>query len=164
MAFVVEDGSGRSDATSLLSVADFQAYHDDRGNDYSSYSSTEQEQALVKASTFLTAAYDWVGRPTEIDQALCWPRIGAYDRNQYAIEEDEIPLPVTQACAELAFRALSEDIYADIDRAMKSFKAGSLSVEWEEGTSIPRTYRIINDLLKGLALSSGGVTVRLDLA
>jgi hypothetical protein len=163
MAFVVEDGSGRSDATSLLSVADFKTYWDDRGGDYSSYDDTQIEQALVRSTDHLNRTWDWVGRPTDSDQALCWPRYGAYDKDGYAIDDDEIPTEVEQAAAELALRAAAEDLSPDIEAPLKSFKAGSLEVEWVTGSTSPKTYAEVEDLLSGLVLGTGHGTVQLDL-
>lgn len=162
--FVVEDGSGKSDATSYASEAAADQYHENRGNAaWALLSSDDKQTALNRATAYLDSYFDWTqGIPTNLTQALDWPRIGAYDEDNVYFDEDEIPQQVIDACCALALTASAEDIVADSSRAVKSFTAGSVSVEFETGTSSLNTYNEVIVLLRGLVTGFGS-TVRLDL-
>ena len=63
MAFTVEDGTGLSDANSLASVAEFDAYCTERGIDVTGFAdTTAKEVALVKGADYLKTVYyySWV--------------------------------------------------------------------------------------------------------
>jgi hypothetical protein len=164
IGFVVEDGSGKSDATSYVSLNEADQFHENHGStDWSALSQDEKYVALISATSYIDSYFTWVhGRRTNETQALDWPRIGAYDEDEYYFDETEVPQQVKDACCALALRASSEDIVSDSERPVKAFKAGSVSVEFEEGTSGLNTYNQVNALLKGLVTGFGS-TVRLDL-
>lgn len=111
MAFVVEDGTGLSTATSYLSVAGFKTYHTDRGNDFAPYSDTSIERALVLATDFIDRRYRYVGvKANGRDQAREWPRQSAYDPDDWLVNSDTVPAEITDATAELGFIALGESL------------------------------------------------------
>ena len=111
MAFIVEDGTGLSNATSYLSVANFKTYHTDRGNDFAPYSDTSIEIALVLATDFVDRRYRYVGiRATGRDQAREWPRQSAYDPDDWLISSNSVPPEILDATAELGFIALGESL------------------------------------------------------
>lgn len=105
MAFVVEDGTGLAAATSLLSVADFHAYHGDRGRDTTGFGDSAVEAALVRATDFIEVRWGdrLPGVPLTEGQALCLPRSGLYDTRGDALEG--VPVLAERACAEYALRA-----------------------------------------------------------
>lgn len=92
MSLTVEDGTGRPNADSYVSVDDATAYHAARGNTgwatagssdggQSPASFAAQEAALRRATTFIDATYRgrFPGYPLKgRAQALEWPRSGAY--------------------------------------------------------------------------------------
>lgn len=162
--FVVEDGSGRSDATSYVAVADADQYHENRGNAaWALLDEDDKKVALNRATAYIDSYFSWVyGRRTDLSQALDWPRIGAYDEDEYYFDEAEIPQQIKDACCVLALKSTTEDIVADSTRPVKSFSAGSVSVEFEEGTSSLTTYNEVLVLLRGL-IHGFGHSVRLDL-
>jgi hypothetical protein len=162
--FEVEDGSGKSNATSYVSTADADQYHEDRGNStWAALATDEKEVVLNRATAYIDSYFTWVhGRRTNEAQALDWPRIGAYDEDEFYFHETEVPQQVIDACCALALRASSEDIVTDSERPIKEFTAGPVSVEFEEGTSSLNTYNEVNALLKGL-ITGFGSQVQLDL-
>lgn len=111
MAFTVETGTGLSTANSYLSVADFKAYHDDRGNDYSASSDTEIEQALVKSSDYIDTRYVFIGVRLNASQSMEWPRSNAYYLD--GRPASGVPAEVQEATAEYAFRALTATLAPD---------------------------------------------------
>ncbi len=161
--FVVEDGSSKSDATSYVSVADADQYHENHGTAaWVLLSNDEKETSLIRATSYLDSYFEWsTGRKSDEDQALDWPRIGAYDDDRYYIDDDEIPQAVKDACCELAVRASSGDIVADSEQAIKSFVAGPVEVEFESGSDSLTSYNQVDMLLRGLVSSSS--VARVDL-
>jgi hypothetical protein len=115
VAFVVETGVGLANANSYLSVVDFKAYHDDRGNVWSNYGTPEIEQALVIAADYVDRRYPYRGtRRSGRDQALEWPRISATDADGNAIDSGSIPNEVEWASADLAFTQLTESLFQTV--------------------------------------------------
>ncbi len=118
--FVVEDGTGLSTANSYLSVEDAATYHATYtgSDDWTSATDAEQKLALIQATQYLDAKYHskWRGVRTNEDQALDWPRTEAEDDDGYDIDDESVPVPLEQACAELALRVvLGDDLLAALE-------------------------------------------------
>lgn len=115
MAFEVEIGDGSETANSYASVAEFQAYWDDRGFDYSPFAPDAKiEQALVKATDYIdqTNRFLFRGHPKTSEQALCFPRCYLYDFRGQLIEG--VPTRVKYATIEYAKRVLEgTELYPD---------------------------------------------------
>ena len=115
MSLVVEDGTGKSDAESFISVADASTYFNARGvTTWDALDTGEEtvnrEAALRKATDYLTAVYRdrWEGVRYTETQALDWPRQGVV-RDSWAVDIDEVPTEVANAFAELALKSSSAD-------------------------------------------------------
>jgi len=101
MAFTVQTDNGvTAGANAYLSVAEFDSYHGDRGNDVSGLSSTDKEQAIVKATDYLDLRYVFVGDRLNLGQSTEWPRIDAVDSSYHT--RTGIPDEVKEATAEVA--------------------------------------------------------------
>ena len=78
MSLICEDGSGKSDSESYISVADASSYHTARGNTAWAALATDalREAALRRATDYMRQAYRsrWQGYKVNEDQALDWPR------------------------------------------------------------------------------------------
>lgn len=133
MALVVEDGTGKSDAESYLSVADFKTYADGRGYSYAGTSDSVLEQKLRLATGYIDTRFRFKGDRMTGAQALEFPRSSLIDWSGYAIAG--VPQRLKQATAELCFKAISDALYEDQDRGgmIKSEKVGSLSVDYADG-------------------------------
>lgn len=108
MAFVLQNDNGTvADANAYLSVAAFKLYHKDRGTIIEDGTGTI-EDAIVEATDYLDSMYRFVGERQSITQRTQWPRIGAEDRN-HDIRGD-IPHEIEDACADLAFIALTSTL------------------------------------------------------
>jgi hypothetical protein len=163
VALIVEDGTGIEDAESYLSVTEANSYHAAHGNSAWTGVDTVKEAALRKATTYLDGVYGsrWPGVKRTLEQALLWPRSYGYDREDYALADDAVPAPVQQATAELALRALSEELIADLERGgrISRVKVGPIEEEYERGASPLKTYPWIDAILDPL-LARRGVLVR----
>ena len=159
MAFVVEDGTGKSDANSYISVADADAYWADRGTpaEWTAASSGDKEEALVKATDYIDAHYRWiVGTIGSTTQALAWPRNNALDRFGRYYDTDEVPGVVEASACELAQKVLEGDtLITDIEDRVTREKIGPIETEYSGGGSTGQTsYSYVDQLLAGLVGSS----------
>lgn len=132
MAFIVQDPDAPlSTANAYISIADFKAYHDDRGNDYSSSSDTEIEEAVVRATDYMDSRWTFAGdREIGETQSTECPRSGVYDpRTGFTV--DPYPPELEEACAEYALTALSGSLYAspNIDASGRQIKTSRRKVD-----------------------------------
>jgi hypothetical protein len=103
VTLVVEDGTGRSDANALISLADFKSYHDGRGSSYSGFTDDVLNAAIVRASAFMLNAYVWDGLKVKgRAQTMPFPRYALVDRDNWPVPPTEIPREIKSACAEIA--------------------------------------------------------------
>ena len=105
LAFVVEDGSGLSAATSYLSIADMKQYWDNMGYSHASLESTAIKQYLNLSAKALDGQYGgrWPGIRGTVSQGLLWPRIGALYYDGSSIGSSTLPGEIEDAIAELAY-------------------------------------------------------------
>jgi hypothetical protein len=144
MPFVLETGAGVPGANSYAAVAAFQTYHEDRGNSLvkpgtdppEDYSDEEIEQALIKATDYLDAKFEFVGYRTLSTQSLEWPRSSAYYNHDGRIISG-LPSELVVVCYELAYRALSTSLMPDptyetsgLRLTHKRTKVAVLETEW----------------------------------
>jgi hypothetical protein len=163
MALIVEDGTSKADAESYVSVVDASAYHSARGNSAwaALASDTVREQCLRKATDYMQQVYRgrWAGYRKTSTQALDWPRqeVPFNDAGGYAYyADDAVPVEVKNACAELAWRAASGELAADLSQRVKREKVDAIEVEYTETGPQYAQYRAIDNLLAPLLKSTGG--------
>lgn len=133
MAIIVEDGTGKVDAVSYLSVADADTHHTARGNtQWTALTTTQKEQALVRATDYIDKRFGRKFRGSKIGntQALEWPRSGATDNDGFSLGSASIPAQLKKATAEYAMRAylvnvLAPDVPATVPS--QSFITGATS-------------------------------------
>lgn len=167
MALVTEDGTGLANAESLCSVADATAHHAARGNAAwaSLASDTVREQCLRKATEYLQQVYSqaWAGYRTTTTQALDWPRHSVPRRDIASVgyllasywDSDEVPVAVQRACAELALKASSADLLADIGTPAIEKTVGPITMKYAEGARQTKRYTAIEGMLAPF-LKAGG--------
>ena len=108
MTLVVEDGTGKADAESYISVADATAYHAAMGNTAwaALASDTVREQLLRKATAYIGNMYAarWTGYRSTTSQALDLPRTYMTDTRKnvcgavYYVDSNTVPQEVKNAC------------------------------------------------------------------
>lgn len=159
MAFIVEDGTGLTNATSYVSVSDAIAYFADSGNQawVGKEGDPLLEQALVRATRYIDNEYRgrWLGVKASSAQALAWPRTQVIDGDGYTVTG--LPVAVIAATCEAADveRATPGALSAPLDRggAIKREKAGPVEVEYMDTAARRTVYSAINGLLCGLIVS-----------
>lgn len=149
MALVVEDGTGLSTAESYISVADWKAYCDARGKDYTTpaWTDTEIEQKLRIATGYIDTIRRYKGTRLLSSQALEFPRDSLSDDGGLAVTG--VPNRVKQACAELAFEAFTTNLYENLDRGgkIKSESIGPISTTYADDAPVGTQYTAAMRLL-----------------
>lgn len=174
-AVVVEDGTGKINADSYISVADAATYHADRGNDAAWDALNDQDAALRLATQHMQEMYRlrWAGSRTSISQALDWPRAMVplpdapfaygYGSLTTYVPNNVIPIEVKQACAELALRTGSGPLAPDLSRATVSEEVGPIKVTYDKSSAEYTRFRAVDALLTPY-LTGGGSFMRLGRA
>jgi hypothetical protein len=107
MALIVEDGSGKSDAQSYVSVTDADDYHANHSasTDWSGADTADKEKALRLATQWLDATYHgrWKGVRFSADQALDWPR-DSVELDGYVLSVSDLPQQLLDATCEMALK------------------------------------------------------------
>ena len=167
MSIIIEDGTGKSDAESFISVETASAYFTARGvTTWDALDTGEEtvnrEAALRKATDYLTAVYRdrWEGVRYTETQALDWPRQGVV-RDSWAVDIDEVPTEVINACAELALKSASADLLADQTRGVTSEKVGDIEVSYDKNSPQATRYKQIDAMLRPFLNSAVGCCVRM---
>jgi len=159
MSLICEDGSGKSDSESYISVADASSYHTARGNTAWAALATDalREAALRRATDYMRQAYRsrWQGYKVNEDQALDWPRYDV-EVEGYAVDSDIVPTEVKNACAELALRASAADLNPDLTQGVLSEQVGSIQVTYDKASPQFTRYRAIDALLSPYLKAGGG--------
>jgi len=159
VALIVENGTGMATAESYISVADADARATAFGNTAWTGSDALKEAALRRATRYMVQTYRnrWKGIRLIRDQALDWPRYGV-EVDGYSIESDVVPPEIAGACADLAARALTEDLSPDLERGIVREKVGPLETEYDQyapqAKRFVATAGLLSPFLKGSAVSA----------
>lgn len=180
MALIVQNDDGdEAGANGYIDATYFRAYHDDAGNDYSTYDvDATIEAAIVRATRYMDGRFRFVGIRllASTTQTTMWPRVMDTDGTLIVDPDgndiEGLPTALKQACAEYALRALAAALINDVlpptggrlvVSESKSLSPMSKSVTYASSTTtsvavIP-AYPLADNLLKrsGLIESGGGV-------
>ena len=166
MTLIVEDGTGLADAESYVTIAEFKAYHNARGNDIESLENAIIEQLLRKATDYMIAAYRqrWAGSRVNATQSLDFPRYNVPTNDvyySYYLPNDTVPNEVKNACAELALKAIAGDLMADLTQGVVREKADVIEVEYDKFSPVQTRYSQIDAMLSVFFISANSLTARL---
>lgn len=155
MALEVEDGTGKANAESYVSVADADAYFTARAvpAEWAVATSAQKEGALRYATRWLDNRYAWPGTLHLYTQALAWPRDWAADRDGRDLTL-QVPVRVEEATAEAAALYLAGGLLTlSLDRggAVASETVGPLSTSYFPGASGVPTFPFIDQILASVA-------------
>lgn len=145
MTLVTEDGTGLSTAESLCSLADASTRHTALGNTSWTGTDAAKEAALRRATQYMEQAYRtrWAGQRLTSAQALSWPRYGVCV-DEFLVASDIVPTDIANACADLALRALTEDLNADQTRGVVREKVGPLETEYDRYAPQAKQFRAVD--------------------
>jgi hypothetical protein len=114
-AFVAEDGTGLSTATSYVSVAESDDYfltHPYFSDVWDALGPPDKQRLLMMASTMLDNFIIWRGYVASGAQGLAWPRTGVIDNELREIASNVVPWKVKVATFELAVYLSKGDPFA----------------------------------------------------
>ena len=179
---VVEDGTGKVDANSLVSVAFADTYFSERLNTAWGLLTTEvKEASLIKATDYFEVRFgnSLLGSRMYPDnpQALSFPRVDSngsvigttiYDVDNVTIIGYDSPTMIKRAICEYAIRASSGSLIKDIssDALLSSrVKVGNIEKEtnFTQNTRRPdlyNTYPLADGMVKPYLKSSSGQVIR----
>lgn len=127
---------------------------------WSGASDADKTAALLQSARIL-GRFEYVGRPSDPNDLLAFPRVGLKDAAGRAVDRDTVPTAVESAQVELAFALLGEDLEAsDRDRGMTRLAVDSIEMEWAPGVSGSRCPAVVRDLLRPFLRSVGSTSVR----
>jgi hypothetical protein len=177
MAFIVEDGTGMSNANAYVSVEDADAYISDytRNNTTWGNSSTVLKQGYIKEATQsldLIWGGRFVGVKLDVNQALSFPRFGGYDREGYVLATDVVPKLIKHATAELAFKHAmiggADEATGDTSKMIPDISDGGMvseesvavgsiktATKYEGGKRETKWYRKVELILRSLLVPRG---------
>lgn len=109
VTYVVEDGSGKSDANSYATIAEADAYMNDYKNlpaEWDTSTEVQKQVAMIRGTQYIEdlARGRFKGVQTSEDQALQYPRDGVINESGYSIDHDEIPVQLKFSVFESALR------------------------------------------------------------
>jgi len=180
LTLIVEDGSIVTGANTYISLADAESYMEGRlhTTTWDDAADPNKNAALVQATRILGRYVNWLGWPTDTDQALAWPRWGiCYDgvrywqctgqylpvEDTYSFSSDEIPQEIKDAQCELALHLLGSDTQAVPDTAgFRSIEVeGAVSLEIDKKDRTAMIPMHVWRMVQHLGAKKGSGTVRL---
>lgn len=161
MACTIVATAGSASATSYATIAQGDTYHETHlyADDWVDAGDDEKCKALQMATRMLDQQYEWIGSVSSSDQALLWPRSGVVGPNGYLEANDEIPIRIVQATAELARQLIAGDRTVDSDietQGIKSVNAGDVAVEFSGAGVAKPIPDSVNAMVSCYGVKTGG--------
>lgn len=148
--FIQEDGTGKTDATSYASIAQYKQYWENRGTDYSAVADDTIKAYLNLATDYIDNTYIFKSEKTNEDQALEWPRYNVVkDKHGNLYEDDEIPIDLINATCYLA--ANSTELY-QTGSGVSQESYGPVSKTYSNASG-QTNFPVANKYLKNLIIS-----------
>ena len=149
MAFVVEDGTGLTNANAYATLSYVNTYHSDRGNTKWAATDGLKEAAVVRATDYVDQRFGNLFRGSKGSdaQALEWPRYDAVSDNGYYFED--VPVHLQKAVAEYALRSLLTNVLAPDPSALnpsQSMVSGVSNGTAGSGGPITSTQKVIGPI------------------
>lgn len=155
MALITEDGTGRDDAESYVTVAYADNYATAHGLTAWTGTDTVKEVALRKATQYIDTTYNFRSAKSYQYQALEFPRqLWDWDLSPEMSR-------LFAATVELAVKALTESLFADVEPSVVTrVTVGPITKVTEpRSTAGQKRFANVDALLKQLTTGLGGVSV-----
>lgn len=154
MDLVPEDGTGRSDANTLVDLEfadDYFSGHPFYGDAWAALLPETRKKVLSAGSFALSSAYVWRGVILRSEQIFAWPRVGVVDLEGRIIASDSVPLRVKQAVCETAFHLSRGDPFVSSStESLESLKIDVIELKFSGSTSVRAVPPASHNLLRGL--------------
>ena len=155
MSLITEDGTGRDDAESYVTVAFADNYATAHGLTAWTGTDTVKEVALRKATQYIDTTYNFRSAKSYQYQALEFPRqLWDWDLSPEMSR-------LFAATVELAVKALTESLFADVESSVVTrVTVGPITKVTEpRSTAGQKRFANVDALLKQLTTGLGGVAV-----
>lgn len=155
MALITEDGTGRDDAESYVTVAYADNYATAHGLSAWTGADAVKEAALRNATQYIDTTYNFRSAKSYQYQALEFPR------QMWDWELDPLMTRLRSATVELAVKALTENLFADVEPSVVTrVTVGPITKVTEpRSTAGQKRFANVDALLKQLTTGLGGVAV-----
>jgi hypothetical protein len=159
IAFVVEDGTGLTSATSYVSVDeadDIASLNIHNSAAWDALDPADKENLLMYVSRVLDSRTLWNGEQVSPTQGLAWPRTGVVDRYKNILSSTAIPYNLRMAVVEFAKHTMTEDRLSkwQPDSIVSEIKVDSIAVKFANAGDVAmgqyKVPEIVTDLLTGL--------------
>lgn len=153
MAFIVEDGTGKSDSTAYCDVAFVDAYFADAGGNatWTAADNAAKQAAIVKATRYIDQRFARLfrGSQTHDTQSLQWPRECF---GEWRYDSNDMPVELKRATAEYAVRSISVALVTDPTESQevieRSVKVGPVEKTTKYASTSRRSAVVSNASLK----------------
>lgn len=167
MALIVEDGTGKSDAESYVSVAEAIVYITKfyPSSTFLTSTTEEQEAFCRQATQYLDMRYGgrWLGEKANKTQALDWPRQDA-EIDGYLQESNSLPQKLKDAAFEsIQIFVAGDDPFEANDSfgtvKSEAVKVGPISesIEYMGGKSSYKKYPKVDNIVRAITESAGSI-------
>jgi hypothetical protein len=174
---VVENGTGRLDANSYVSIIEADTYHSLRGNTiWASATESDKVVALVRATDYVDTRWKFTGEPVKSTQALVFPRKSEYLNKNGDDVSASVPVEIANATMEYALLVLGDgtaliELSPSIDQTepwaitLQRDRVGTLETETRydtaRGIKVTKSYPTADRIIKSSGfLTSRGGTIR----
>jgi hypothetical protein len=158
MALVIEDGSGKPDASAYIDIPYVSGYLlGEQLTAWEALSEPEQESAIILATRYIDSL-EFIGTRKTLEQSLSWPRSNV---TYEGFEIIGVPAAVKKATAEAVGLVLdgAEFFSDEADVKIASEKVDVISVSYQTpqaGEKTATKFEVINKLLKGFMKTDNG--------
>jgi len=123
---------------------------------WAGYTSENKEIYLRRAGVYLNTRYEFQGYKVERNQAMQFPRTGVVC-DGFSIPSDEIPDNLKNAQMELALKAASEPLFADVagNANVRREKVDVLETEFFSPPTAQKKYYSVNRMIECLTNGLG---------
>ena len=163
---IVEDGTGKTDSNSYVSVDFADDYFSARGvSGWDALTVGQKEQALIRATDYIDNVFQWCGKKATAEQALRFPRINIKDYE--GLEVVGIPSCLKQAVCDVAQvsadgKELFEVASENGDVVSETITSLSFTYSKTERTTTSKTlYDSVNTKLRGLYVDNAKAHIQM---
>lgn len=148
MALIVENGTGLANADAYISLSTFKAYCSERAYRWEDSEDFAIEAAIRLATGWIDTYNRYKGSRLVATQFLEFPRADLTDWSSHPVTG--VPHRLKHACAELAFKALTQSLYTDLDRGgmVQSESVGPISVTYAAGAPPGKVWQFAQKMLE----------------